>query len=867
LYNRGETTSTNTIIAGNTLLSPYGDLSQNCYNEGTFTSLGATLLGNAGTCPSNGSGDLVVDNATVFATLLGELADNGGPTLTHALLPGSVAIDTADEAGCADEAVDSVDQRGIARPQGPRCDIGAYEDAPLCDFIASDEASLERAIRCANGDRPGIYTIQITADITLTQPSTALSNPQAAQIVIEGNGHTLNANGHGRVLTLKLTQVVIRGLTLRGGRLPLDGERDDSGGGILLAASFRDGGCGLTLLDSIVEDNEAPNGGGIANLCDSSMITITNSIVRNNHARLGGGIYIPTAEELFSELVMQNSQVINNRAEEQGGGIFLRAGDSGTNATISDSTIADNSVVNGAGGGISVRTGNEAALTNLMLQRVAITGNTATTGGGLHVESRGSTVVAVGNTTISSNQAVGGSGGGVFIKGSTEFDSTDVRLINTTIANNAATAGGGIYKLDGLLTIANTLVAANTTGDDCQLDVSPGLPSRYVSNGHNLDSDGTCLTPEVRQPSDLPNANANLGPLANHGGQTLTHALLPGSDAIDAGDDAVCAADPVNGVDQRGVARPQGAHCDIGAYESAPAEPTGNLIFVSSRHSGRAGEVAFRDEDIVAYDASDDSWLMIFDGSDVGVTKDVDAFSFLADGSLLLSFNGATQVTGLGEVDDSDIVRFVPTQLGNDTAGSFAPYLRGADVGLTSNSEDIDVIDFSAEGNLIVSTIGDFDAPTAAGQDEDLWALDNATFGNPSSGTWRLFFDGASVGLANEDIYSLWIDPTTGELYLTVKDSFAFGEEDVDANDIFVCVPSETNGCTYRRFWDADQHDYSAENLDGIDIGALPPTLIATLQASTQAQGADGAAFEDMDSDDLDEADNKSIYLPLINRK
>jgi len=59
-----------------------------------------------------------------------------------------------------------------------------------------------------------------------------------------------------------------------------------------------------------------------------------------------------------------------------------------------------------------------------------------------------------------------------------------------------------------------------------------------------------------------------LGPLANNGGSTLTHALLPGSPAIDAGDPAVCAAAPVNNLDHRGVARPQGSACDIGAVEA-----------------------------------------------------------------------------------------------------------------------------------------------------------------------------------------------------------------------------------------------------------------------------------------------------------
>ncbi len=74
------------------------------------------------------------------------------------------------------------------------------------------------------------------------------------------------------------------------------------------------------------------------------------------------------------------------------------------------------------------------------------------------------------------------------------------------------------------------------------------------------------------QPSDHPNTNPLLGALANNGGLTDTHALLDGSPAIDAGDNATCAAAPVSGVDQRGVLRPQGLVCDIGAYEQQ--EPT-----------------------------------------------------------------------------------------------------------------------------------------------------------------------------------------------------------------------------------------------------------------------------------------------------
>ncbi len=99
------------------------------------------------------------------------------------------------------------------------------------------------------------------------------------------------------------------------------------------------------------------------------------------------------------------------------------------------------------------------------------------------------------------------------------------------------------------------------------------LPSVLMSGGHNLGDDGTC---GLTDPTDLPNTNPMLGPLQHNGGPTETHALLPGSPAIDAIPPADCRwdddGDPGTpevplATDQRGVARPQGAGCDIGAVE------------------------------------------------------------------------------------------------------------------------------------------------------------------------------------------------------------------------------------------------------------------------------------------------------------
>ena len=199
--------------------------------------------------------------------------------------------------------------------------------------------------------------------------------------------------------------------------------------------------------------------------------------------------------------------------------------------------------------------------------------------------------------------------------------------------------------------------------------------------------------------------------------------------------------------------------------------------------------------------------------------------------------------------------KFSPTRLGSETAGSFSLYLRGVDVGLTTDGEDIDAIGFTTDGKLVVSTIGDFDAPNAQGRDEDLFVWEN--------GQWQRFFVGAAVGLANEDVNGLWIDPATGELYLTVKDDFAFDNVAIDSNDIFVCTPTQAGGCTFRRFWDSDAHDYGSENLDAIGLGALPATFAADAQSRSVEPLTAEEMAADEENDDLDLVEVRNyVYLP-----
>lgn len=134
--------------------------------------------------------------------------------------------------------------------------------------------------------------------------------------------------------------------------------------------------------------------------------------------------------------------------------------------------------------------------------------------------------------------------------------------------------GGGIFS-GRIPVFTNTIVAGNfvgTTASNCSFDAGA------TSNGGNLEGSTDC---DFDAPSDLRNTNPSLLPLANNGGQTDTHALPPTSPAVDAGVGAGCP-----GTDQRGVFRPLGAACDIGAYEFQPPDRTPPATTVVSGPTG-----------------------------------------------------------------------------------------------------------------------------------------------------------------------------------------------------------------------------------------------------------------------------------------
>lgn len=184
---------------------------------------------------------------------------------------------------------------------------------------------------------------------------------------------------------------------------------------------------------------------------------------------------------------------------------------------------------------------------------------------------------------------------------------------------------------------------------------------------------------------------------------------------------------------------------------------------------------------------------MLLDGADLYFDLFIiDGMARLADGSILLSFTEPVNVYGMTGgpsgtlLDDSDIVRFIPTSLGWNTAGSLVFYFDGSDVGLTTNDEDVDAITLTSGGQLVLSTVGPVSATGASGADTDLLRLNATSLGAATAGSFVMHFDGSDVNLSdngNEDVDAADIR-ADGRILLSTLGNFSVhgvngGDEDV----------------------------------------------------------------------------------------
>jgi len=189
---------------------------------------------------------------------------------------------------------------------------------------------------------------------------------------------------------------------------------------------------------------------------------------------------------------------------------------------------------------------NQGALT---ISNSTFSNNNATTiGGGIYNTAAGTLTIY--NSSFSNNSAGTNAGGGIYNGGT-------LNVSNSTFSGNSAAWGSGIYN-QGTLNMMNTILANSGGSEDCY---NIGLISTNTNNLIETNGPGgnMCGAPTVT-------GDPMLGALANNGGSTWTFALLPGSPAVDAGDDVTCTVPS----DQRGVPHPLGARCDIGSYEQRP---------------------------------------------------------------------------------------------------------------------------------------------------------------------------------------------------------------------------------------------------------------------------------------------------------
>jgi uncharacterized repeat protein (TIGR01451 family) len=428
---------------------------------------------------------------------------------------------------------------GLALAWGPRLPAQAVTQ------VGCDAGGLIAAVSDANADpdadilelAPGcVYTLTAAADARGNGLS-AITTP----VTIHGNGATIaraaSAPDFRFFEVFPAASLALDHLTLQNGSF---GAIDNSNGTV-------------TVSDSTLSDNSGGQGGGIANFGAAATLTVVRSTLSDNRSREGGAIF-----NVGGTVTVSDSTLSGNVADDGDGGAILNSdglGDEGI-LTVSRSILSGNSALgNGLGGAIAnsvLATGFGGTTT---VSQSTLSGNTALHGGG-GISNSGGGTLTVTQSTLSMNTVNFGSGGGIFTEAGTA-----VIVSQSTLSGNESSGGGAILNNDGTVTLSGTILANSIVspgGGNC--DGGGGEP--FSDAGFNLDDGASC---DFTDPTSMSNANDGLEALQRNGGPTPTMALLPDSDAIDAG---ATAAQGCTGTDQRGVPRPQGAACDIGAYES-----------------------------------------------------------------------------------------------------------------------------------------------------------------------------------------------------------------------------------------------------------------------------------------------------------
>lgn len=569
-------------------------------STGAVTITGATLTGNfagfAGAVFTNGTITIVDSELTLNKSNAngGALAADGAISVSGSLLGfntsgsfGGVML-SGDITVTDSQFVDNVAESGGAIFAGGSLVVtdSTFEEN---DAIDGDGGAIRGGINS---------TIQITGSTFDSNRATswggAIFTPDGSTLDVtdtEFSENTAN-NGNGGAIATQQSVVVTNS--------HFDSNEAETGGAIFATADVQIGssllemnsavlggavaaGGQVTVEDTSFAGNEATAAGGGA-IQANGTIDVTDSRFEANTAALGGALWTPLAD-----VEVAGSEFIENSAVGGPGGAIRAAG----SVTISDSNLAENSAsVNGGAvaaddvevfssqivsnrsreaGGIhadstvriedgSLVADNEASTTDgggvvagadVRVTFSTLAGNSAARNGGAILSAGGLTILA--NATVTGNTA--DAGGGIWTDGSIE-------LLYATVVGNEGADGANLHigNPGGELDAFGSVVAA-TVGDNCALAAGVATDS----HGYNFSDDATC---GFTAATDTENGgDPGLGPLADNGGPTPT--LLPAatSPLVDAIPLADC--DGTLEIDQRGVSRPQGSGCDVGAVEVA----------------------------------------------------------------------------------------------------------------------------------------------------------------------------------------------------------------------------------------------------------------------------------------------------------
>lgn len=387
----------------------------------------------------------------------------------------------------------------------------------------SGSGSLREAY-LASGEGDVVDLRQLSCStITLTSGELQ-SNGVQAYVSIEGdpeNRVTIDANHAGRAFQHAGGRLQLSNLVVQGGRA-----HDAAGGGCV--RSFGD----VVLRGTDVFDCEVSTSG-------------------TTPAR-GGAVQADAVVFMIGGSSITGSRAIAASADADGGGVHARYVIGAHGSTISGNTASGDGTHYARGGGVYGKEG-------VRMDDCLLSGNHAGSGAGAFIGDASFYNSSFTNSTVSQNQATG-AGGGI-------FSWFAVKLENSTVAGNRAVFdfGAGLYMAAGDATIRSSIVANNTTGDGLNAADIGGHAGATVAGDHSL-----VLASTLPLPPDTLATDPLLGPLQDNGGQMPTHALLPGSPAIDRGDN------------------PLSLYTDSRGYD-CPATPPGCVVF--ERTVGEATDI------------------------------------------------------------------------------------------------------------------------------------------------------------------------------------------------------------------------------------------------------------------------------------